>query len=886
MNVEKLIYTNAVRAYQRVPNKIAVIQKNATLSYKQLFHYAQTIANNILTHAVSNDLVAVVLDKSCDQVIANLGVVLAGCAYFPIDPTWPEGRIKNILKVSCARLVITDEYIISKYKWLQDYDLININAKQQVEETTWDDKDTSSSDLAYVIFTSGSTGTPKGVAIEHHSIYNTLEVFNQTFSVTAADSVLSLSPVSFDLSVYDIFGLLSAGGTIVMPDPEKRNDPKCWLEYLDRYDVTIWNTAPALGQMLADYVEFMGKSDDYVFPKVKLVALGGDWIPLNLPDRLKKIFPNATVMSGGGSTETSIWGCWYIINEVLPSWKSIPYGKAIEGQHMQLFNENFTRCTVGEIGEMFFSGIGLAREYWKAPELTAEKFIVHPKTGERFYKSGDMGRLLPDGNIEFISRIDQQVQINGYRVELPEIEKTLLSHSDISRAVILDLKTNNNSVQLAAAIVLNQHANITSEDIRAFLAGLLPSFMVPSLIVILDALPLSKHGKVDKLKLKSLFSIRAHNVSKSLIAPENETEKEILAIWKSVLATDNISTDDNFLSLGGTSVLAVAIVAKIEHKYAIYFPISLILGSATVKSISNELISYQKSPNKLELPILLNKKTHGGKSNNLPLFLMHPGGGTVICYESLGSAISNRKVYAIEFPYKEVSSIHRTPYFKMEWLADLYAKKITSIVQGPCIIGGWSAGGAISYATTKRMEQLGYCVPLLIMIDSACANVYREQQEKVAKVNAQAISFYINELNKYLHTSITLEDLEKINDFDLSMYLPDLIRFIYEKIDIKRLIQDKALMGVLERFIFTFEGTVRAGLDVHLTGSVEEIFFIKAEHSDITTVNGWKSFSRKEIQIHEIPNTTHMSIIEQKNTSALKQIIENYTEKFDLIMFE
>ncbi|GAB4393919.1 MAG: hypothetical protein Tsb005_14210 [Gammaproteobacteria bacterium] len=883
MGVQQLIYSNAVQAFENAPDKVAVIHKDSSLSYKQLFHFAQNVADNIIEQKITKDLVAVILDKSNDQVIANLGVVLAGCAYFPIDPTWPEQRIKTILKASAAKLIITDNCVLSKYEWMQDYAIIKIEQKQLTEKVKpMNGNGANSSDLAYVIFTSGSTGTPKGVAIEHGSVYNTIDVFNETFSITEADTILSLSPVSFDLSVYDIFGMLNAGGTIVMPDPEKRNDPKCWLEYLDKYDITIWNTAPALGQMLADYVELIDTSNAYVFPKVKLVALGGDWIPLNLPDRLRKIFPNATLMSGGGSTETSIWGCWYIINDVLPNWKSIPYGKAIKGQNMQLFNENFTSCKVGEIGEIFFSGIGLAREYWQAPELTAEKFIFHPETGERFYKSGDLGRLLPDGNIEFISRIDQQVQINGYRVELPEIEKHLASHPNINRAVVLDLKTSNSSVQLAAAVILKNQANITSENIRSYLAQLLPSFMVPNLIMILDEFPLSKHGKIDKLKLKSLFTEKMHSSSRLLLSPENETEKELLSIWKEVLRVDNISTDDTFLSLGGTSILAVIIVAKIELKYSIHLPISLLLSNATVKSISEELILCQKDPNKLEPPILLNKNIYNKNNHHLPLFLMHPGGGTVICYDKLGSAINNRKVYAIEFPYNEVSVVHHTPYFKMEWLADLYAQKIMSVVQGPCIIGGWSAGGAISYATTKRMEKLGHRVPLLIMIDSACANVYREQQDKVAKVNSQAISFYINELNKYFHTPVTLEDLEKNNDFDLSMYLPDLIHFVYEKLDIRNLIKKEIPIGVLERFIFTFEGTVRAGLDVHLTENVEEIFFIKAERSDITTVNGWKPFSRKEIQVYEIPGTTHLSIIEEKHVAELEKIITNYTTKLNI----
>ena len=882
MSNKQLIHSNAIQALKRNPNKIAAIHRDATLTYGRLFSKAQVIAENIKEKGVAKDLIAVILDKGVDQIVANLGVVLSGCSYFPVDPTWPENRIRHILKTSTTKVIIGDSSL--QFEWLGDYAFINIKQSEPVGKPTQIKDDINSSDLAYVIFTSGSTGTPKGVAIEHYSVYNTIKIFNETFSVNETDSILSLSPVSFDLSVYDIFGLLNAGGTIIMPDPTERNDPKCWLEYLDKFDITVWNTAPALGQMLVDYIDLTNREKAPVFPKVKLVALGGDWVPLDLPDRLRKVFPNATLMSGGGSTETSIWGCWYIIKDVSPNWKSIPYGKAIQDQNMQVLSENFICCDVGEIGEIYFSGIGLAREYWQAPELTAQKFVFHPKTHERFYKSGDLGRLLPDGNIEFVSRIDQQVQINGYRVELPEIEKHLKSHLEVDKSVVLGLETSNHSMQLAAAVVIKSNGaktSLTSEEVRMFLAKLLPNFMVPNIIVVLDKLPLSKHGKIDKLRLKSLFKEEMLDLSKPLIAPVNDIEKNILLIWEEVLGHKNISTDDTFLSLGGTSVLAVAIIAKIENKYSIYLPVGSLLNKATVKSISAALSAYKHKSKEL-LPILINKNIYVQNHDHLPLFLIHPGGGMIICYDKLGSCISNRQIYGIEFPYNEVKGMHETPYFKLEWLADLYTKKIMSITSDPCLIGGWSAGGAISYAVTKRMEKLGGFVPLLVMIDSACANVYRAQKNKIAKVNYQALTYYINELNKHFTRPVLLEELKKNKDFDLNMYLPDLIHFTYEQLNINDVIKKEIPVEVLDRFNYTIEGVIRAGLDAHVSDSVERILFIKAGQSDISTARGWMRYSRQKMYLHEMPDINHLEIVADEHVEQLKQIITSYTKKLNV----
>lgn len=281
---------------------------------------------------------------------------------------------------------------------------------------------------------------------------------------------------------------------------------------------------------------------------------------------------------------------------------------------------------------------------------------------------------------------------------------------------------------------------------------------------------------------------------------------------------------------------------------------------------------------KKQLPILINKKIIKD-TNRLPLFLIHPGSGAITCYDKLGSSINNRKVYGIEFPYSEIKSVHPTPHFKIEWLANLYAQKIISINPGPCLIGGWSAGGTIAYATAKRMEQLGHPIPLIVMIDSACPNVYREQKDKIAKVNYQAVKFYIDELNKYFNIPILLEDLMKEKTFDINMFLPNLMRFIYEKLDIKNFIKKEIPIDVVERFTYIIEGIVRAVLDSHITEYVENILYIKAGQSDISSANAWEKYSRQKMHLHEIPNTSHLSIVEEKHIEQLKQTIDHYVEK-------
>jgi pyochelin synthetase len=310
-------------------------------------------------------------------------------------------------------------------------------------------------DLAYVIYTSGSTGKPKGVMVEHGSAANTVADINQRFGIGPADRVLALSALSFDLSVYDVFGTLAAGAAVVLPSPAGAHDPAHWDTLLTRHRVTVWNSVPALMQARLDAY---GRPDAPPRTGLRLVMLSGDWIPVTQPDAIRRHHPGARVVSLGGATEAAIWSIWYPIGEVPPEWSRIPYGTPLSNQTMHVLDGQFDDCPVWVTGEIYIGGAGVARGYWADPERTAERFLLHPGTGERLYRTGDLGRYLPGGDIEFLGRADSQVKLNGHRIELGEIAAAL-ERQDGVREALATVAANpaTGKRQLVAYVVPDRH---------------------------------------------------------------------------------------------------------------------------------------------------------------------------------------------------------------------------------------------------------------------------------------------------------------------------------------------------------------------------------------------------------------------------------------------
>jgi amino acid adenylation domain-containing protein len=447
------------RAAER-PDEPALLWADGSMTYGEVARHAGVLAARLREHGVGpNALVGVSVPRGWQQVVAVLGVLIAGGAYLPIDVDLPEERRHHLVEAGDADVVVA---VADEGSWPEG--LVVLPAVDADVEPGGDlplDIRQSAEDLAYVIFTSGSTGNPKGVAISHRAAWNTVDDINERFEVTPADRVLCVSSLSFDLSVYDLFGVLAAGGALVLPPPEARLDPRQWLALCEAHRVTIWNSVPALMELAVEQGELGGWQAD----PLRLVLMSGDWIPVSLPGRIRTFAPDAELISLGGATEAAIWSIFYPIGEIDPEWTSVPYGKPLRNQSWEVLNDRLNPCPAHVTGELYIGGMGLAEGYWRDEERTAAAFITHPRTGERLYRTGDLGRYMPDGNIEFLGREDSQVKVSGHRVELGEIEAHLTAHPRVRAAAVAAVGEAREHRRLVAYVVGDRQVEAGAESL-------------------------------------------------------------------------------------------------------------------------------------------------------------------------------------------------------------------------------------------------------------------------------------------------------------------------------------------------------------------------------------------------------------------------------------
>lgn len=447
----QMLFHGFLNNAQKKPDHVAIIHKDRLITYQELYNAVATLVGLIKENNITvQNMIGIYSYKGWEQVAAALAIQIAGCAYVSIDPDLPVVRREFILNDSDIALVISSEELSKEIKGNDRIiveckaDYLTQNKSEILSESYQDVKCP-----AYLIYTSGSTGTPKGVVITHESAYNTIWDINRKFNVTDKDRVLALSSLSFDLSVYDIFGLLDAGGTIVIPEYTQLKNPDHWRYLLDEYHITIWNSVPALMEMFTFYL-----GSERFKSSLRLCLLSGDWIPVTLPDLLRKLFVRPLeIVSLGGATEASIWSIYYLIEQVEQHWKSIPYGMPLVNQQMYVLNDALEDCPEYVTGDIYIGGIGLAREYWNNEEKTNQAFIEHPIKKCRLYKTGDLGRFTPDGTIEFLGREDHQVKIGGFRIEMGEIESVLNKHELVNRAVVVKKKDHTGNEKLECLIV-------------------------------------------------------------------------------------------------------------------------------------------------------------------------------------------------------------------------------------------------------------------------------------------------------------------------------------------------------------------------------------------------------------------------------------------------
>ncbi len=445
-----LMHTPIWQQAQKTPSALAVMDTHEQLSYQELIAEADALAACLITKGIQpGGRVVIALEKSVRQIIAVLAVMRAGAVWIPLDISLPHKRQAWLLSLAQPDIILAH----STYHLNTDeYAMISTD---RVEATRmpafW--PEVSPASLAYVIYTSGSTGEPKGVMISHQAARNTLEAMNQRLQPTQHDRLLGLANLSFDLAVYDVFGILATGAALVLPAPKYRSDPWKLTQLIREHQITLWNSVPAQLAMLVDYLHSDG---DTQCPSLRAALLSGDWIPVDLPARTRDLLPNAQLFSLGGATEAAIWSVIYPITTVPAEWVSIPYGRPLPNQHIYVLDAAMRELPDGVAGELYIGGSGLALGYAGDAEKTAQHFLTHPVSGERLYRTGDLGAYLTDGNVQFLGREDDQLKVRGHRIELAEIESTLIRHPDVASANVLVMDRGQSTQRLVAFVTAAQ----------------------------------------------------------------------------------------------------------------------------------------------------------------------------------------------------------------------------------------------------------------------------------------------------------------------------------------------------------------------------------------------------------------------------------------------
>lgn len=689
----QLLYTDFLRHVKEQPDAIAIIDEKRSISYAELFRRAAAIAQYIsnLLPAVSDEtpLVAVALPKGWQQAVAVLGTLLAGAAYIPIDPRWPLLRRQTIL-ATAARVVSVITDADAKTDDWHGIPLLSIEEEQldiSPEAFLKRDPDT----LAYVIFTSGTTGTPKGVMMSHAGAMTTLTEINRRFKVSAQDRILALSSLSFDLSVYDLFGIWAAGGSVVFLKDDEIRRPDIWRHLIDTTGVTLWNSVPMFWQMLLE-------SGETPLRQPRLALLSGDRIPVGLPKQSAERFPETKLISLGGATEAGVWSICHEIapDDPQPGWQSIPYGLPLHGQSFHVLHEDLNFCPEEVSGELYIGGRALALGYLHDKEKTAEHFILHPITNERLYRTGDLGVRHAGGEIEFLGRTDSQVKVGGFRIELGEIEAILSSMSTVSVAVVVLTKNN----KLSAFIIPTDIDHCPSiESITLFLQDRLPQYMIPSSIRIVKSMPLTGNGKIDRRKLAEYsFSEKENRQVFEGIA--SFSESILCNAWSEILERD-VHVTENVFALGADSLTAVRVEALLRQRYGITLSLQTVFSHPVVREMAKSL--------------------DGAISTDIIPLRQAEASDTLFC---LGDAFGDGdcfREFARYWPMGTVKAVSVMP--KKEDTLSILIERISRHIslaqpEGTLQIAGYSAGGLLAWLVTDKLQQQGRIIDRLILVDS------------------------------------------------------------------------------------------------------------------------------------------------------------------------
>ncbi len=753
---------------QKTPHAPAVIFEDKELTYGELNACANQMARYLQKQGVGPEvLVGLHMERSLELIVGLLGILKAGGAYVPMDPGYPRERIAYMVKDSRAPVVLTQAKLAENFPEGKailvcvdsDWDIIS---RESPEPPACD---VSPDNLVYVIYTSGTTGNPKGVLIEHRSVCAREAYAIELYGLTDKDVTVHYRPYSFDGSIEEYMLPLLVGARYIMAPPGisvTDNIADYLIRVVEKYGVTKINIPPVL---LDVFLEELEKSGIRKAETLRTIVSGGDRLSKDIVSKFHTLFGgDKAFYNCYGPTENTndslIWRC-----NMDQGQSRVLIGKAIANSQAYILDKHRKLVPVGIPGELYVSGIGLARGYLNRPDLTEKVFLPHPfdsKEGSRIYRTGDLCRRLPDGNVEFLGRVDHQVKIRGFRIELGEIESVLVRHDRVLETIVIAREDQPGNKQLAAYVTaVNVKEPPEPGDLKDYLKQILPDYMIPPFIIVLDTLPVTSNGKFDR---KALPAPDLSGMAEDYTAPETRTEKILADIWAETLGVERVGINDNFFSLGGDSILSIRIISKAEEK-GLFLTVKQVFEHQTLAELAMAAVNQKQEPVQFPELICLNKGTDA-----TPVFWIHGGLGGVGAYVKLAQRIQ-RPFYGIQ---AQGYMSDRESITDLREKTSYYLHIIRTVQpQGPYHLGGYSYGGTMAYELTRQLQELGESVASIVMLDSTPDSGSESEAEPLVFDRKQAM---LQAVNIALFESVVSGQEERVakvlihrNELDVSM---------------------------------------------------------------------------------------------------------------------
>ncbi|MUL37905.1 non-ribosomal peptide synthetase [Gloeocapsopsis dulcis] len=849
------------------PDSIALISESEEITYRQLNHRVNQLVHFLQKQGVTKEtLVALCLERDLDMVVGILAILKAGDVYIPLDPSYPEERLNFIISDSQASLLISNQEILEKLSLSATKTVCLDSYKDEIARESSENpiKISSDNNLAYIIYTSGSTGIPKGVLGTHRGTVNGLHWLWKTYPFTQGEVCCQKTAISFIDSVWEIFAPLLRGIPTVIISNATVLDPQLFIKTLAHHKVTRIILVPSLLRLLLDSYSHLTNK----LSQLKLWITSGEALSVKLVQSFRELMPFAKLINLYGSSEVSANATYYDTSLLPNQTHTVPIGRPIDNTQTYVLNRDLQPTPVGVIGEIFVGGDGLAKGYLHRPELTQERFIDNPFiVGDKLYKTGDLVRYLPDGNLEYWGRQDEQVKIRGVRVELGEIATVIAQHPDVQESVVIASDDPQDNQRLIAYIVTDKQ-DITTQ-LLSYLQQKLPKYMLPSAFIVLDALPLTPNGKADKRALPNCETIKP-NIHKSFVAPRNFTELSLVKLWENILNTNQIAVTDNFFDLGGHSFLAVRLMAQIQDRFGHHLPLSTLFENPTIEKLA-QVVS--QPVDKISNSHLVTIQSSGIKT---PFFCIHGAGGGVRQYFNLSRRLGE------DYP---LYALHHTPdqeeikIISVEETATRYLQEIRQVQpNGPYLLGGHCYGGILAFEMAQQLQKQGQTVALLVVIDAILPEtVVQPREDDDAKFllrMAESIK-----TNNNIDFSLPFEELKNLTLDKQFHLINQKANFIFSDQEIKDFL----------RYYKLFKAHVQAMRDyvpqvyphsITILRAKEEIIhdFDNPEWSTDDPLLGWGKCSSQPIQVREISGDHFSMLVEphiQELAKQLRSCIDN-----------